>query len=525
MDAAGLTVVRRIAVGGTAEILLARRGNDPPVVQKRLLPGASEDLARRLEREGELLDRIRSPFVVRVLGRGTRYLLLEHVDGFDLAALMSHLSRRGTTLDPSAALYVIDGVCRGLAAVHTLGFVHADVSPGNVLLGRDGTVKIGDLGIARPLDAEPPSEAEGTLVYQAPEQLRLERIDPRADLFAIGLIAYELITGVPARPAGMLGALELLEARSRRPLAPSEVRPAAPAELDQVLLAALAPDRSERPPTLEAWRERLLSGSLRPDRAALARAVRLASGPAIPIAATAAAGPEAADTVILPRSSVPAERPLRTPSVAIVALALVLLALVGAGTWLRSRSSKSAITTLALYPEPVAQEVPPPGSSAGTSTSVGTAPKAALADSPAPMPTPPTAPRTKERGAPRVAVSRTAAPIRVAIQSVGASRVEVRGAGMDGSAPQVSHALEEGGSMIQLVAGPDALRIALRVARSGTLLSITIGAPAGSYYTVECDGFGRKATPVLALPLRDRLRCKVERADGARAAFELRLAR
>src|SRR5262249_21371946 len=157
-------------------------------------------------------------------------------------ALFSHLAKRGDALPGPAAMLVLERAAVGLHAIHRTGHVHADVSPGNVLFGRDGRVSLCDLGIARPIGAAPPAAAEGTLAYQAPEQLRGEAIDERADLYALALVLYELVTGTLARPAGMLGAIELFAARSHLPEAPSTVRPGIDRAWDALLLAALQPN-------------------------------------------------------------------------------------------------------------------------------------------------------------------------------------------------------------------------------------------------------------------------------------------
>ncbi|MCC7382130.1 MAG: protein kinase [Deltaproteobacteria bacterium] len=523
-----LAIVRRIAVGGTAEILLVREGDDPPRVLKRLLPDAGGERARRLELEREVLEQIRSPFVLRAVGGGPRHLLLEHVDGLDLGRLAAHLAKRGTTLEPGAALCVVEALCSGLEAIHAAGFVHGDVSPSNVLLSRFGEVKVADLGSARRIDAAPPAAPEGTLAYQAPEQLRLERISPRTDLFAAALVAYELIAGVPARPSGMLGVLELLEARSRLPLAPSEVRRGAPAELDAVILSALEPDPARRPPSVEAWRERLLSGSVRPDPSALERAVREACGPAIPAAATAAPAVEAAATVILPRAELaPPLRP-RPRSRAIgllIALAFAATTVAAGMLWVGRASVTSRADPPAAVPRPVS-------AAASTATTGG------LAIAPAPtkersasVPAPPARqsfeprPPASRRAPQRAPMGRAPGAPRVAVEAGDVGPLHVRGAGMEGPAPLVSAPLEDRGTLIQLLAGPSELRVVLRLARDGTEITVTIGAPAGTYYRVSCDGHGARATPVLSLPLRDRLRCAVERTDGAKGTFALRLTR
>lgn len=313
---ADLTIVRRLAVGGTAEIVLARRADGQPVVVKRLLPNAGEEMAQRLHREGELLTQIRSPYVVRLVAAGDHALLLEYVEGIDAGALSSRLMKRGEALPLGAAIAVASALGQGLAAVHAAGAVHADVSPGNVLLGRDGAVKLTDLGVARRLGEGGRSAPEGTLAYQPPEQLALGSIEPSADLYAAALIVYELATGVPARPAGQLGLAELMAARGQRPAPPSEVRPGLPKQLDDLLLAVLDPDPARRPP-LSFWLDGL-SAISPPDPITLRATVGNAVGAPIPSAKTAAPLP-AKRTALLDTSAIgdgmsPDSGPVTMPS-------------------------------------------------------------------------------------------------------------------------------------------------------------------------------------------------------------------
>ncbi|MEQ9503324.1 MAG: protein kinase [Deltaproteobacteria bacterium] len=312
-----LVTVRRIAVGGTAEIFLARQRDGTPVVVKRLLRDAPAGMRERLQREASILRDVGSSHVVALIAEDTDALVLELVDGIDAGALFARLAKRGEAVPLGATLAVGVGLGRALGALHARRVVHADVSPGNVLIRQDGTVKLADLGVARYLDEGAPSSPEGTLAYQPPEQLALSAVDPTADVYAAALIVYELATGTLARPAGQLGLAELRAARTQRPAPPSQVRPGLHPSFDDVVLAALDPNPRCRPRARE-WLTALASLVVPPDPAALRALVRPASGAMIPPASTAA--PPARQTAMLPArrdvdgASDEATRPTVVPS-------------------------------------------------------------------------------------------------------------------------------------------------------------------------------------------------------------------
>jgi tetratricopeptide (TPR) repeat protein len=191
-------------VGGMGAVWRAFDADTQRPVALKLLTGAGEALERRFLREAHLLAEIDHPQVVRhvahgAAGDGRLYLAMEWLDGEDLA---DHL-RRGP-LDPTDALVMIAGAARALALLHARGGVHRDVKPSNLFLvgGEVGCVKLLDFGIAR-LGAlariTASGELAGTPGYAAPEQARGERrIDARADVFALGCVLFEALTGRPA---------------------------------------------------------------------------------------------------------------------------------------------------------------------------------------------------------------------------------------------------------------------------------------------------------------------------------------
>lgn len=207
---------RRIARGGTAEAFLAERREDPegtPIVVKRLLPSlrARGDL-HVLEREAELHRLVNHPNVVKVFEAGIvedePYIAMEYVDGLDLYRLLQRSSSSRQAIPPTLAVHIARNLADALYAVHTAtqnggaegpALIHGDVSPSNIYLSTDGSVKLGDFGIARlatqtEVEGEP-TRAAGHFGYLAPEQLTGEAQDHRVDVFALGVVLGELLRG------------------------------------------------------------------------------------------------------------------------------------------------------------------------------------------------------------------------------------------------------------------------------------------------------------------------------------------
>jgi serine/threonine-protein kinase len=185
-------------------VFLAKQESlDRPAVLKRILDGLLSkfpELEERFEREARTAGRLHHPNVVAVYDhfthRGAHYIATEFVDGVDLSAL---LENEGPLPWRIAALIALE-VARGLEAIHAAGTLHRDLKPENLLIGRQGEVKITDFGLA--LDTSgthltQPGIAVGTPPYMAPEQLRGERVDTRADIFAFGCVFYEMLSGQP----------------------------------------------------------------------------------------------------------------------------------------------------------------------------------------------------------------------------------------------------------------------------------------------------------------------------------------
>jgi serine/threonine-protein kinase len=243
----------RLGRGGSAEVWRAvhegPHGFARAVALKRLLPErlADEQLRASLLDEARLAARLTHPNVAQVLdvveADGEHAIVMELVDGCDLRTLMKALTRLGAPA-PGLGAYVAHEVCRALGAAHAERplILHRDVSATNVLVSRDGTVKLTDFGIGKALEQ---AEREGTisikgnLGYMAPEQLTRAPVSPTTDVYAAGVLLWEMLTGRRLFAA----AFELAtatQARARPIPPPSTVNAAVPAALDDVVARATA---------------------------------------------------------------------------------------------------------------------------------------------------------------------------------------------------------------------------------------------------------------------------------------------
>jgi serine/threonine-protein kinase len=271
----GFEIDDTLAEGGMGVLYLARQpGLDRLVVIKALRRELSDDKKadERFLREAQAAASVHHQNVVAVYDcfewRGDRYIAQEYVDGGNLASVLAATG----PFPPRIAMLVALELSRGLEEIHARGIVHRDLKPSNILLGRAGETKIADFGIA--LDARAPAltrtgHTVGTPIYMSPEQLIGERVAPRSDVFALGVVCYEMLVGEPPfveeeslHGEGLLRRIEAgryrgvrrvaglvhrcLRARARRRPAAAEFR----RELE-TLLGAPAPSECRR--EITAW--------------------------------------------------------------------------------------------------------------------------------------------------------------------------------------------------------------------------------------------------------------------------------
>jgi serine/threonine protein kinase len=243
--------------GGMAEVYRARDIRLDRIVAIKTLRA---DLARdpifqaRFRREAQSAASLNHPSIVAVYDTGedmasgvpVPYIVMEFVDGRTVRDLL----QEGHRLLPERTLEIIDGVLRALDYSHQAGIVHRDIKPGNVMVTRNGDIKVMDFGIARAMsDAQATmtqtAQVIGTAQYLSPEQARGERVDARSDLYSAGCLLYELLTGRPPFTGDSPVAIAYQHVREN-PVPPSRVDPDVPPWADAIVLKAMAKSPDDR---------------------------------------------------------------------------------------------------------------------------------------------------------------------------------------------------------------------------------------------------------------------------------------
>jgi tRNA A-37 threonylcarbamoyl transferase component Bud32/GAF domain-containing protein len=235
---------------------------------------------RRFRREAQIVARLQHPSIVAVYDYGTfpdggAYLVMELVRGEDLR----HVLQRAGKLDTSEAMSILTAVCAAIGAAHREGVLHRDLKPENILLpGGGAPAKVLDFGVAKLVVESPPKEAAeddthaqtaltaagmiiGTPAYMAPEQFHAADADARTDVFSLGVLAFEMLSGELPFGRGTLADVVLAQSRGVPPMPPKLV----PAAAERAIRAALDPDPDRRPATPQAFAT-MLSAGLDADR-------------------------------------------------------------------------------------------------------------------------------------------------------------------------------------------------------------------------------------------------------------------
>ncbi|MYQ38136.1 serine/threonine protein kinase [Streptomyces sp. LamerLS-316] len=241
----------RIAVGGMATVYRAMDTRlDRVLALKVMHPALATDAAfvERFIREAKSVARLAHPNVVAVFDQGAQgayvYLAMEYVAGCTLRDI---LRERGA-LQPRAALDILEPVLAALGAAHRAGFVHRDMKPENVLIGDDGRVKVADFGLVRAVGTATDTTGSllGTVSYLAPEQIEQGTADTRSDVYACGVVLYEMLTG--GKPHGGDTAAQVIYQHLNEDVpAPSGAVPGLAAGLDELVAAATARNPDGRP--------------------------------------------------------------------------------------------------------------------------------------------------------------------------------------------------------------------------------------------------------------------------------------
>jgi hypothetical protein len=268
-----------LGAGATATVWRARDVELGRLVAVKLLDGddgtgVDPELAARFLREGRILGRLAHPNIVPVLAAGDDggrpYLVMALIEGPSLRERVA-----GGPLPVDEAVAVVTALAAGLAEAHRGGVIHRDVKPSNVVCGDDGQPRLVDFGIARASDLTTMTKADavlGTAAYLAPEQAMGNELGPPTDVYALGCVLFELLTGAPPYPAASAVAVAYRHVHDPVPM-PSATRPQVPRALDAIVARCLAKqpgDRYHDAGELEAALTRWRSGDADESTGALA---------------------------------------------------------------------------------------------------------------------------------------------------------------------------------------------------------------------------------------------------------------
>lgn len=262
----GYDLLRRLGAGGMAEVHLARHsaieGFQKLVVLKQILPHLARDrhFVRMFIEEARLAALLDHPNIVQVFDLGQEgddfYFTMEFVYGENLQSVLRAIRKSGMVFPIEHAVTIAQGAAAGLQYAHErvgfdgrpLGIVHRDVSPTNVMITYEGGVKVADFGIAKVItrtDVTRAGTRKGKVPYMSPEQCRAEQIDRRSDVFSLGIVVYEMLTGKRLFDGdNEFGVMNTIVNGGIAP--PSTVRQNIPRELDRIVLRALERDKGRR---------------------------------------------------------------------------------------------------------------------------------------------------------------------------------------------------------------------------------------------------------------------------------------
>ncbi|MFM5951734.1 MAG: protein kinase domain-containing protein, partial [Micrococcales bacterium] len=243
-------VIRSLATGGMARVFLAEDLRlERQVAVKVIHPHLADDenFIAKFRQEAILAANLSHPNLVNVFDQGSdsgsAYLVMEYVAGQTLREVI----REFGPLSPKRALGVLESVLAGLAAAHKAGILHRDIKPENVLLADDGRIKLGDFGLARPISAHTETDSViGTAAYLSPELASRGLADARSDVYAVGILCFELLTAKQPFTGDVAAAVAAQHLNSTVP-APSTLVAELPESIDEIVLWATERDAELRP--------------------------------------------------------------------------------------------------------------------------------------------------------------------------------------------------------------------------------------------------------------------------------------
>ena len=243
-------ILERIGTGGMAIVYKAKCHRLNRLVAIKILKSdlaQNEEFRRRFNAESQAVAQLSHPNIVLVYdvsrGGDMEYIVMELIDGI---TLKQYMEKRGQ-LNWRESLHFITQIMRGLSHAHSRGIIHRDIKPQNIMVLRDGSVKVADFGIACLADSAQTltQEALGSVHYISPEQARGDRPDARSDIYSSGVVLYEMLTGrLPFE--GESAVSVAIQHLSSIPLAPREINPDIPEQLELICMKAMAPDLEHR---------------------------------------------------------------------------------------------------------------------------------------------------------------------------------------------------------------------------------------------------------------------------------------
>ena len=243
-------ILERIGTGGMAIVYKAKCHRLNRLVAIKILKSdlaQNEEFRRRFNAESQAVAQLSHPNIVSVYdvsrGGDMEYIVMEMIDGI---TLKQYMEKRGQ-LNWRESLHFITQIMRGLSHAHSRGIIHRDIKPQNIMVLRDGSVKVADFGIACLADSAQTltQEALGSVHYISPEQARGDRPDARSDIYSSGVVLYEMLTGrLPFE--GESAVSVAIQHLSSIPLAPREINPDIPEQLELICMKAMAPDLEHR---------------------------------------------------------------------------------------------------------------------------------------------------------------------------------------------------------------------------------------------------------------------------------------
>lgn len=250
-------ILEVLGVGGMAVVYKAKCHRLGRMVAVKILKpelAADPEIRSRFHDESKAVGMMSHPNIVNVYDVNqdgdTDYFVMELVDGI---TLKQYIKKRGGVLNWREALHFSVQILQGLSHAHSRGIIHRDIKPQNIMVLRDGSVKVADFGIARIADSQKTmtQEALGSVHYISPEQARGSDIDQRSDLYSVGVVLYEMLTGRLPYEGDSPVAVAVQHINSI-PLAPRELNPEIPVGMEQITMRAMAQDRELRYPNAEA---------------------------------------------------------------------------------------------------------------------------------------------------------------------------------------------------------------------------------------------------------------------------------